>query len=162
MTERTGFDARPQSFDTDASAVRIDDPAIAPRRIYAAPGPSIDVAGAVAPRRGMRVCQSGRASNTVDCGRITTGPVRVEYMGQKTLQFCYEGALAEFGDSGGPVWKQGTHLAVGLITAGSVDSLGNPRDEGCLTPLLPVPGHPHVQAVFGARGLGSLHLLTRY
>jgi Trypsin len=160
VTERSGFDARPRSFDTDAAAIRIAEPAIAPRRIYASPLPSIEVKGAVAPRRGMGVCQSGRASNTVDCGRIVTGPVRVEYLGQKMLQYCYKGALAQYGDSGGPVWKRGTHLAVGLITAGYADAEGNPLDFGCLTPLLPIPNRRHVPAILSARGLGSLHLLT--
>lgn len=50
--------------------------------------------------------------------------------------YCFNAKLRK-GDSGGPVWIQGSHTAVGLATNGR-GSLGNETfKETCATALLP-------------------------
>ena len=147
-------------WSTDGSAIRVENPQFAPRDIWVSPSSAIEVKEvAPVPQPGTWVCFSGQASDKVICGAITVSEkVVFHFPGgnigpQKLWLTCFK-ERSIGGDSGGPVWIKGTHKAIGLLSAGD-------SDESCLTPLLPVDGHPQAPGILSAPGLGSLHLLTR-
>jgi YD repeat-containing protein len=165
MTARDAYDYlgnghNVNGWSTDASAIRVDSPELAPRQIWRYPLNATDVRmAAPVPEAGTWVCFSGQTSDRVICGPITVSEkVVFAFPGgnignQKLWLTCFKEPSIG-GDSGGPVWIKGTHKAIGLVSAGD-------NDETCLTPLLPVQGHPQAPGVLAAPGMGSLNLLTR-
>ncbi len=155
-------------FTTDAAAIRVQDPWFAPREIY---GEDIvfDVKRAVqSPPVGTRVCFSGQRIDKAPCGPIANKPEWtvfkfpppgfIDTPNQKLLMVCFK-AGSRVGDSGGPVWIEGTGNAVGLVTAGT--KFTKPKPETCYTPLKPIPGYPGAPGALRAPGMGNLTLMTR-
>lgn len=146
-------------WTTDASAIRVELPELAPRRIVAYPAPLIDVKAVVpVPPRGKQLCFSGHVSGAVICGKITVSEKTTfrfpggDLGAQKLWITCFMGRSIP-GDSGAPVWIRGTHDAVGLLSAGDTQ-------EACLTPLLPIAGLPRAPGALAAPGMGALQLMT--
>ena len=158
----TGHNAA--GYNTDAAAIRVQDPWLAPRQIYGEDEVLTDVRAVVpTPPIGTRVCISGQRSNKVLCGPILRKPEVVrfgfpppEYIGvpaQKMWMVPFK-SNTRVGDSGGPVWIEGTHHAVGMLSAGG-------DDEAYYTPLLPLPGIPGAPGALEAPGMGDINLITR-
>lgn len=164
-------------FGTDATAIRVPEPYLASRQIYLdETRPPLDVRGVVQnPGPGVNVCHSGVTSDKVICGPILGPPRQINYEvpGGESLHWmvCYK-ALSLNGDSGGPVWVEGTHNAVGLLTYGW-NFLKEEKGAGgvtwkilggvtCLTPLLPLASKPdEAPGALNAPGMGELHIATR-
>lgn len=92
--------------------------------------------------------------------------------GDKELTVCFEEYIWG-GDSGSPVWVEGTGVAVGIAVMGyggpeepgltlqeAEEELGAPK-EACATLLTPYPDQPPEASVFGSPDLAPLHLVTR-
>ena len=164
-------------IDVDATAIKLDSSNFVPRKIFQAQGrPLIDVTSAGrAPSVGTNLCFSGRTSKNLDrCGPVLRPP-QVEYWGGNTwkqVEVCFEEYIWG-GDSGGPVWIEGTGIAVGIAVSGfgGPDEPGlTPREreeeaqnpkEACASLLLPYPDRPAIGSVFGSPDLAPLHLMTR-
>lgn len=123
-----------------------------------------DVEAAVkSPSVGTRVCFSGQRSNKVICGPIAQKPEVAVFRfdspafygvpPQKMWVVCFS-AVSRVGDSGGPVWIEGTQNAVGLVSAGD-------KDETCYTPLKPLPAIAGAPGALNAPGIDGLHFMTR-
>ncbi len=155
-----GYDHSVNGWSTDAAAIRVESPELVPRQIWRHPLDALDVRTvAPVPERGTWVCFSGQTSDKVVCGPINVSekvvfPFPGGNIGNQRLWLtCFKG-VSIGGDSGGPVWIRGTHKAIGLVSAGD-------DDDTCLTPLLPVSGHPQAPGALAAPGMGSLNLMTR-
>jgi tripartite motif-containing protein 71 len=161
-TTRKGYDIDPGDVDTDVSAIRLEERALTPRRVYTGQNP-FAVRQVVEPIRGMEVCTSGVTSGIegrdVRCGKITRMSVRIDYENQRFYQVEFN-EVALGGDSGAPVWQEGTKSAVGILTAGAEDEDGNEIAPSYFTPLLPLAGRPHMPGAFGDQELAPLHLFT--
>jgi tripartite motif-containing protein 71 len=153
---------------TDIAAIRVDEPIHAPRHIFREDGKATLGIGGVAlsPGEGARVCHSGITTGTVRCGEIF-GPARelsyvpVSKNGKKQfIQVCYDAKSLE-GDSGGPVWIEGTRLVVGSLSFGwdKVNPVTEKviGDVTCFTPLSPLPDRPSAPGALAAPGIGHLH-----
>lgn len=66
-------------------------------------------------------------------------------------QWCFEAPVRP-GDSGGPVWIDGTNTAVGITSSGS--------SRTCAAALMPDPRFPNMAAVFGDPSMGALQGIT--
>jgi len=110
-------------LDPDAAAIRLENPDQTPRRINQEDGlPSIPVSSVWSPTVGTSVCFSGRSSEEKRCGRIISGAEKYydPDFGVWTREMCLE-AFSWGGDSGSPVWVEGTGVAVGILTTGYQD-----------------------------------------
>ena len=163
-------------MDVDASAIELTNPAFVPRKIFQAEGmPLIDVVGiARAPGIGTNLCFSGRTSkNIIRCGAVLGPPQVYQYgNGWRELNVCFEEYIWG-GDSGSPVWIEGTGKAVGIAVSGTggPDEPGltptqkanraNEPEETCATLLLPDPEQLPEGSAFRSPDLAPLHLVTR-
>jgi hypothetical protein len=87
--------------------------ALAPHRVTSVWSPTA-ASGAI-------LCFSGRSSREKRCGPIISGTELYRIKdGFKTREMCFA-ALVWGGDSGSPVWVEGTGVAVGILTTGSQD-----------------------------------------
>ncbi len=170
-TKRTGYEYpggaeghNAAGYNTDSAAIWVQDPWLAPRQIIDKNDVLTDVHSAVkSPPLGTLVCFSGQRSNAVVCGPVAYRPEVVrfgfpppEYIdvpAQSHWVVCVK-ADSRVGDSGGPVWIEGTHKAVGLVSAGS-------KKEFCYMPLLSLPGIAGAPGALKAPGMGDLNLMTR-
>ena len=163
------------AIDVDAMAIRLDTPAFVPRQIFQAEGmPLIDVTSAWSPTVGTNLCFSGRTSkNILRCGPVL-GPPKVEFWGDGSalLEMCFKEYIWG-GDSGSPVWVEGTGVAVGIAISGygGPDEPGltleekaeeeEAPEEACAALLLPYQGRPSAGSIFGSPDLAPLHLVTK-
>jgi len=76
--------------------------------------------------------------------------------GEEVYEYCF-GVKGTYGDSGAPVWIQGTGTAVGIVSSGA-NVAG--QYETCFTPLLPEANVPGVPAALEHPGLAPLTLAT--
>ncbi len=117
------------NMETDASAIRLTSTSILPRRIYQDDQSGIvDVHSIWTPTVGTRLCFTGRTSNKKRCGPVIAPEEEAfgfEEEGSESKSICI-GEFAWGGDSGGPVWVEGTGVAVGLVSYGPVD----PKEPG--------------------------------
>jgi tripartite motif-containing protein 71 len=143
VTMRSGRDGL-KEFSADGEAVALGGTLGPPRYINQGQGGLVAVKSvAPMPVAGQEVCHAGYGSDPTGtearlCGKIRNG--RYFYDGvvknRLSVLFCFTAKLRK-GDSGGPVWINGSHIAVGLATNGR-GSLGNETyKETCATALLP-------------------------
>ncbi len=150
----------------DAAAVRLTEH-IEPRRILDG-GEPLAVRGMSTVEPGMILCHAG-ATTWEEFGRQKTcGPVIVaepvsynqcevvengECVGPATplKQWSFDAPI-EPGDSGGPVWIEGTNLAVGINSSGGSTTY--------MAPIAPDPLYPDMASVFSDSSMGSLDGLT--
>ena len=115
-------------IDVDAAAIRLDNPDQTPRWINQdehLPGIRVTSVWSPTASSGAIFCFSGRSSEEKRCGPVT-GETEVEDGGNfRTREMCFA-ALSWGGDSGSPVWVEGTGVAVGILTTGYQD----PREPG--------------------------------
>jgi hypothetical protein len=173
---RSGYET-PQdpAIDVDANAIKLESPNYVPRKIFQAEGmPLIDVTSVWSPTVGTNLCFSGRTSkNIIRCGPVL-GPAKAEYWeeGSVQLEMCFEEYIWG-GDSGSPVWVEGTGVAVGIAVSGyggpdepglspaeKAEEESSPK-EACASLLLPYPNRPPAASVFGSPDLAPLHLVTQ-
>ncbi|HEX2280290.1 MAG TPA: S1 family peptidase [Thermomicrobiales bacterium] len=161
LTARRGYDNVKSTFDTDASAIRLEgNPrGLTPRYINMTGRPEIAIRGVVEPRVGMIVCQSGVTADDERCGKMIRLTVRIDYDNQRMLQVAYN-AVARGGDSGAPVWQKGTQNFVGIVTAGSENADEEETAPSYFTPVRSPTGYPNMPGIFRSPEFASLHLLT--
>jgi hypothetical protein len=152
--------------DLDIEAVRYEAVhGIEPRRIFnpvegAAP---IPVTGVGTVGIGTRVCYSGATTDENHpfggkCGTVFEfSPYTIEeehppYVVHLLEGWCFDRRTEE-GDSGGPVWIEGTGIAVGLVSVGDNEST-------CFASLLPDAEHPTTPGVLTDGRLSPLDGLT--
>lgn len=156
--KRTGWDADSSNMDLDIEAIRFEGVSgIEPRRIYSDPGvPPIDVTGAGLVRVGTRVCYSGATTDEAFPSGVKCGTVfelsTFALEGHPAKEWCFD-RRSLHGDSGGPIWIEGTGIAVGVLSAGD-------NTITCFSPLLPDPEHPDVPSAFSDSRLAPLDGLT--
>jgi YD repeat-containing protein len=173
FVRRSGYETEGPAIDVDAAAIRLDSPNFVPRRIFQAEGmPLIDVTSVWSPPAGTNLCFSGRTSkNIIRCGPILRPPEIYQQGSDKELIVCFEEYIWG-GDSGSPVWVEGTGVAVGIAVLGyggpdepdltpeqRAEAAGDPK-EACAALLIPYSGHNPVATVFGSPDLAPLHLVT--
>jgi hypothetical protein len=110
-------------LDPDAAAIRLGNPAQTPRWINQDEHlPGIRVTSVRSPTVGTSLCFSGRSSEEKRCGPIISGAEVYydEIFNVRTREMCFA-ARTWGGDSGSPVWVEGTGVAVGILTTGSQD-----------------------------------------
>jgi YD repeat-containing protein len=110
-------------LDPDAAAIRLDNPNQTPRWINQDEHlPGIRVTSVWSPTVGTSLCFSGRSSEEKRCGPVISGAEILydEIFNVWTREMCFA-ALTWGGDSGSPVWVEGTGAAVGILTTGSQD-----------------------------------------
>jgi YD repeat-containing protein len=165
-----GFGETVNGYSTDAVAARVNDPMLAPRQIYLDEDKEpLDIHAAVqTPSPGGRLCHSGITTDEVLCGSIIGPPRTFSYKPNTTtpqtfLEVCYR-AVSIPGDSGAPVWVEGTHNAVGLVSYGWNFLNAQKQIVGgvtCLTPLRPISGRPEAPGALHAPGMNGLSIITR-
>lgn len=160
--KRTGWDSVPLNKDLDIEAVRYEGVSgIEPRQIYGESAP-IDVKEAGIVHVGTRVCFSGARTDAlfpsgVRCGDVSSQEsLKIE--GRDSEQWCLDQPAIQ-GDSGGPVWIEGTGTAVGSVSSGT-------NFEACFSPLLADPSdptdpyQPYIPSAFSDPRLAPLDGLT--
>jgi hypothetical protein len=163
FVKREGLDNNGTTTDVDVAAIRLENPAIVPRKIFTAPNAArIPVKSiGVAPGIGTNICYSGITSNRVRCGPIIGPPEefpRDEGTNWTTVEVCFREYI-EGGDSGSPAWIEGTGTAVGIMTTG-FDETENAEPEACFEPLKPYSGWGPDSAAFTNSTMAPLHLVT--
>ncbi len=124
---RSGYETiSDEAVDTDVAAIRLENPEITPRKIYQQDGfPLVDVTSVWTPTPGTNLCFSGRTSKEKRCGpMIGSGITKADYTEEEKGLFGREGCFRQFiwgGDSGSPVWVEGTGVAVGVAVRGTDD-----------------------------------------
>jgi YD repeat-containing protein len=124
---RSGYETiSDEAVDTDVAAIRLEQPGITPRKIYQQDGlPLVDVTSVWTPTPGTNLCFSGRTSKERRCGpMIGSGIAKANYTEEEKGLFGREGCFRQFiwgGDSGSPVWVEGTGVAVGVAVRGTDD-----------------------------------------
>jgi hypothetical protein len=164
--KRSGWDASSGNLDLDVEATRYEAVhGIEPRRIFnpeegAAP---IPITGVGTVGIGTRVCYSGATTDENHpfggkCGTVFEfSPYILEedrspHIAHRLEGWCFDRRTEE-GDSGGPVWIEGTGTAVGLISAGDNQST-------CFASLLPDAQHPTTPGALTDGRLATLDGLT--
>jgi DNA-binding beta-propeller fold protein YncE len=145
----------------DAAAVQVGEAARAPVNINVGSrgfGQVTEV-GLIPEAGEADLCHAGSRIEAGVCGKITS-PTLNEVRGaggpgRREIEVCFQ-AYAEEGDSGGPVWIEGTHAAVGLVVAGRDRIAPEKFGETCAVPLRTRYGVPPKAAVLANGGLGSL------
>ncbi len=159
FVRRTNFTSVGDGFMVDASAVRLENPDVAPRLIYTRYDQSVRISDPIIPYEGMIVCHSGKTSNRPKCGAVVKPPVAFRYRkdGPRMWQVPFK-AFSLGGDSGGPVWQPGTGRAVGSMTAGEFDET---IETSYITPLLLSPARPAAPGILSVLGTpeGALNLV---
>jgi V8-like Glu-specific endopeptidase len=154
---RSAFETS-ERYSTDADAIRLKLPDVAPHGIYGSDGKLVPTNSPTKARNGNLLCYSGSTSNDVSCGPVIGRSIVMgedgRHLGVYKVRFRH---LTEPGDSGGPVWNASTHAAIGLISA------KDPKNRfDAVAPLLhpesldiaKVPGILHDPAMY------SLHVIT--
>jgi len=154
--KRTGWDSNPSNMDLDIEAVRFEGVSgIEPRRIYGESGP-IDVTGAGLVHIGTRVCFSGVTTDELFPSGVKCGAVfKLESFpleGHAATEWCFDRRSIP-GDSGGPIWIEGTGTAVGVLSSGT-------NTETCFSPLLPDPALPNLPSAFSDSRIMPLDGIT--
>jgi len=154
--KRTGWDANPSNLDLDIEAVRFEGVSgIEPRRIYGEVAP-VDVTGVGLVQVGTRVCFSGVTTDELFPSGVKCGPVfdleSFSLEGHAAVEWCFDRRSIE-GDSGGPVWIEGTGTAVGILSSGT-------NTATCFSPLLPDPARPNVPGAFSDARIMPLDGIT--
>jgi YD repeat-containing protein len=162
---RHGYDQHKGSIKPlDVTAVKLEN-AIEPRRIYLAKNrPLLAVRGMSIAGPGTVLCHSGATSDDEDiCGPILIQePENYIQCDQNEagecistpiplLQWRFEAPLKP-GDSGGPVWIEGTNLAFGINSSG--------RRQTFAAPIAFDSRFPDMASVFRDPSMGSLDGLT--
>lgn len=153
--KRTGFDEKNGNLDVDTEAVELEyTPSIVPRKIYPKIGhPEIPVNETGIVKPGVRACFSGATSDKVQCGEVLfRGPESFSLEGHRVVEWCFD-AVSLNGDSGGPVWIEGTHTAVGILSSGDSSST-------CFQPLLDDPEYPSARGALIDSRLAPLGIAT--
>ena len=155
--KRYGFEPLAGTVGLDTEAIRFEgDEGITPRQIYATDsGARVDVKGAGVVRRGTRVCASGATTgeieHRIECGEvISSKPEWFTLEGHSVREWCYNRSSRD-GDSGAPIWIEGTNIAVGILSAGE-------GGETCFQPISPDEEFPEAASVFNDPRMGAVHL----
>lgn len=139
VTKRSGRDPDLQDYSADGEAIALKGTLGATKYINPGKGSLIAIKSvAPMPSPGRRLCHSGYRTDAKLCGKVRKARYYYDGIVKKRLLvlFCFSAKIRK-GDSGGPVWIQGSHTAVGLATNGD-EPLGNETySETCATPLLP-------------------------
>jgi tripartite motif-containing protein 71 len=121
-------------FEDDGEAIRLNSPTLATAHVLGKNDSLPTITGVAAPEVGQTLCTSLGESNAVKCAPMK-GPAEINpgYEEAWTGPFWQLslGTPGDNGDSGAPVWIEGTNQAVGLYVFGPAPSLA--------TPLLPPP-----------------------
>jgi len=105
------------------------------------------------------VCYSGATTDNkevsgVKCGDVVSRePESFTLEGHNVREWCFNRGSRD-GDSGSPIWIEGTNTAVGILSSGG-------EGETCFAPLLLDPEYPGTPGVFGDVRLGALGLATQ-
>ena len=151
FVRRTGFDNVPGTWDQDVEAVKLDSPGLVPRQVFIGPKHFVPIRAVASPPvgPGTRLCFSGVTSAFEGfgqkCGQYSgRSQVYGQGFGNNTmLEYCLSRG-GKPGDSGSPVWIQGTNTAVGIVSSG-----GDGSGETCFSPLETDPS-PRYSSIPGA------------
>jgi hypothetical protein len=173
---RSGYETPSDAAaEVDAAATRLEKPNYVARQIFQAEGmPLIDVTSSWVPTVGTNLCFSGRTSkNLIRCGPVLRpAETVIGEQGRVQLEMCF-GSYIWGGDSGSPVWVEGTGVAVGIAVTGwggpeepGLDQGEREEEEGspeetCMSLLLPYPDRSPASSVFTNPDMAPLHLVTR-
>jgi YD repeat-containing protein len=160
--KRYGWDPLSGKATVDTEAIRFEgSESITPRQIYPEEGmPKISVKGMGIVRPGTRVCASGATSGELEprghrikCGEVILTPEWFPLEGHIVWEWCYNRASL-LGDSGGPIWIEGTNTLVGILSSGG-------SGHTCFQPIAPDPEYPEIPTPFGDPRFGKLSLSTQ-
>jgi hypothetical protein len=140
---------RTGGFETDGSAVTLENQNIVPNSIYRPNQPALGVRAPEAMYLGEDLCFSGVMEKEVKCGAILrfirVHPEHEFYEPPGNAGIVVEPEMGKSfeikpGDSGSPVWDAATNALVGVVSAG----VGNEATErSTLAPVLGLPiKHP--------------------
>jgi YD repeat-containing protein len=159
---RYAFNANPSGYATDALAITLDEPELAPKLIRWSAEQDIRIAGVATPKEGMVVCIAGAVRGRSKCGDIDWPPETsrwepVRNNGNPRLTTVPIDLNSKPGDSGGPIWERRTRNALGTLTGGEEDWKIN---ESWFTPLKSLPGYPSAPGTLKVLqdGTKTLHL----
>lgn len=155
IATRTGLPLGGQHYETDGSAVRLEDGGLMPYYIYLTGQAPKPVGPAGTAMHGETLCFSGAKTNRRRCGEMVGVRVRQTPTPGRQL-FIITRFAGLHGDSGAPVWSPRTGQSVGLLSGGPHDG----RVKDWVTPLvLPRGQSPEkVPGILNAPGMGSLNL----
>jgi hypothetical protein len=130
---------------TDAEAIRVENDGVVPQGIFGWGGDLIPTKPAGRVRKGNVVCFSGARSQVPSCGPVVARSTRWIYGPDGYARSGYwvkfnQPALP--GDSGGPVWAEGSSASIGLVTASRANG-----SETLVDPLLHPSNLPSNQIV---------------
>jgi YD repeat-containing protein len=158
---RSGRNQYLATWSADAEAITTRSPEQAPVKINLGNQGAMIIknVGAIPPK-GKFLCHSGAQSQEPLCGRVT-GPWKyIDKTKANRLGWdvCFEAQIT-VGDSGGPVWIEGTHTVVGLATEGG-GRLITPETsaETCATPLLASEGRPGNTGALTNEAMAPIHI----
>lgn len=159
VVKRTGAPLGGQHYETDAAAVRLEDPGLVPRAIYRNGKTPRPVGPAGTAKHGETLCFSGQKTNAVKCGEMVG--VRYRKFGKTPGRHLF--IITRFagipGDSGAPVWSPKTGRAVGMLSGGP----HNGKYKDWVTPLVVPRGFSaeKVPGALKAPGMGSLQIAEK-
>lgn len=157
---RHGYDQHQTSIrPLDVTAVKLEG-RIEPRRVYISSySPPLAVRGWGVAGPGIRLCHSGATTDEVKCGPITMQEPE-EYLQCEEVkngecigkavplkQWCFDAPIKD-GDSGGPVWIEGTNTAFGINSSGG--------SRTCAAAIAFDKRFPDMASVFGDPSMGPL------
>jgi Trypsin len=167
FVRRHGYEQHQTSIrPLDIAAVKLEGQ-IEPRRVYTSSYEApLAVRGWSVVGPGTRLCHSGATTNEVKCGVINMQEpedyIQCEFINEGTgecegpliplNQWCFDAPIRS-GDSGGPVWIEGTNTAVGINSSG-----GSTRT--CMAAIAVDERFPGMASVFSDPSMGPLGGLT--
>jgi len=153
---RTGLPRGGQHYETDGSAIKLNDGGLMPYHIYVNDQDLKPVEPAGTAKHGQILCFSGTATNQRKCGEMVGVRVRKTHNPGRQL-FIITRFAGVSGDSGAPVWIPRTGRSIGLVS-------GGPNIPGLykdwVTPLVVPRGQDaaKVPGILNAPGMDSLNL----
>jgi YD repeat-containing protein len=147
----------------DGEAIAVETSAESPTRIDLGSGGTWAVDGsAVPPPRGNWLCHVGARTQARLCGPVI--PRKADDTtpdGRHGRLICFESEVGE-GDSGAPVWIDGTHTVVGLVSAFpiSYETKKEFASVTCFTALKPTAGLPTNEGILTNQEMIPLQLRT--
>lgn len=132
---------RASGFESDAEAIKVDNPNLVSRWIHLGNG-AMKFGPAKFPEEGQTVCLSGKESNRVSCGPVIGPPEETYYedleRGKTGILWLVPAEVWSIpGDSGSPLWGAYTGDAMGILSGGPED---NPNIT-LIQPLMPWVEH---------------------
>jgi sugar lactone lactonase YvrE len=146
------------NWSADGEAILANAMLFVPDHINIGGGASVAVKDAKPiPIEGQWLCHAGARSAGRVCGKFLWVRRYRAPEGRHEWMVCFH-AQSVKGDSGGPVWIEGTNIAVGLAARGRNKIADETFAQTCAAPLLPGKGNPQNRAILTHTSMAPMHL----